>query len=164
MPVLGQRVLRGERKKRDLRSDLRIGTQTQGLCLHADRVASGWQGRALTARNIISGPFPARVETRGNSESSVRPRSSSLRTGAGERETRRGQVGSWRPLWTSRACWAQWGPLPKALPHHREGEGGAGRGWEEGKGRTNTCPAPPFCHAWSWVVYLGYLANAHSKF
>lgn len=45
-----------------------------------------------------------------------------MRTGAGERQMRRGQeVGSWRPLWTSSACWAQRGPLPKALPHHREG-------------------------------------------
>ena len=56
------------------------------------------------------------------------------------------------------------GATAQGSPPPQGGGGGAGRGWEEGKGRTNTCPAPPLCHAWLWVVYLGYLANAHSKF
>lgn len=144
---------------------LELPNRPRELCLCADRVVSGWQERVPTARNIISGPSPGREETtRGNSESSVRLRSWSLRTGAGK--PRRGQeVGSRQDLWASRACWGQEIHYPWALSHHRE------RGMRDWKGLGSRegeklilarhLLSANYCSG--WFTYTN-LTNPHRKF
>ena len=125
-------MCRGERRERGPRPDLRTGKPTQGAVPLGRQSCFRLAGKGADNEKHYFWPSPGQEETTGgNSESSVRLRSWSLRTGAGK--PRRGQeVGSWQDLWASRACWGQEIHCPWALSHHRER---GRRDWEVGKGK-----------------------------